>query len=117
MRANLFNLYEEIEKTFPDGLSKLSAKSDRCNTDKAFPGGPTRDIYNPFRDIYLKAMKRYDELNTELEPFKVCERDANRSKMGKQTSTPGSEKRGSDHGVAEEVGKGKRKKTKRQRRR
>ena len=77
VRAELLKLYKEIEATFPDGLSKQSAKADRRNTHEAFPGGPTRDIYEPIRDIFLKAEEKYDERNTELVPFKVSEWDAN----------------------------------------
>ena len=73
VRTELLKLYQEIEATFPDDLSKLSAKADRRNTHEAFPGGPTRDIYKPIRDIFLKAEKKYDERNTELGPFKVSE--------------------------------------------
>jgi hypothetical protein len=109
VRAVLRNLYQEIEETFPDGLSKLSATAGRHNTREAFPGGPKEDIYGPIQDTFLRAKVGYDNMNTKLESFKVSEKDVNGLKTGKQMSRRISGKRRADDGVAEErEGKGKR---------
>ena len=115
VRAMLANLYREIEEMLPDGLSRLSAKADRCNTREAFPGGPKKDIYGiPIQDIFLEAKVGYENANAKLEKFKVSEKDANSLKMGKQMSRRVSGKRRADDGIAEdEEGEGKGKRTRR----
>ena len=71
VRAMLSELYQEVEGTFFDGFTKLSAKADRCNTHEAFPGGPTEDIYEPIKDTFLMAKLKFNNDNIELESFKV----------------------------------------------
>jgi hypothetical protein len=112
VRAMLRDFYQEIEETFPDGLSKLSATADRRNTREAFPGGPKEDIYGPIQDTFLEAKVGYDNENTKLERFKVSKKDGNNLKTGKQMSRRISGKRRADDGVAEE-GEGKGKRTRR----
>jgi hypothetical protein len=68
VRTLLLKLYQDLEKSFPDGLPKLSSPANPAS-GAAFPGGPTGDIYQPIKDLFLKAKDVHKD--TELVSFKV----------------------------------------------
>ena len=104
VRAKLLGLYEEIDATFPDGLSKLQYQQKPTDVIRMRHSPVVqRWIYIILSGIYILKEEGYDEDNSKLEPFKVSERDANRLKMGEQTSAPDS---GTRHGLFEEVREG-----------
>ena len=83
VRTKLLGLYEEIEATFPDGLSKLQYQKKPTDVIRMRHSPVVqRWIYINLSGIYILKEEGYDEDNSELEPFKVSERDANRLKMG-----------------------------------
>jgi hypothetical protein len=63
VRILLLNLYQDLEKSFPDGLPMLSSPANPAS-GAAFPGGPTGDIYQPIKDLFLKAKEVHKD--TEL---------------------------------------------------
>jgi hypothetical protein len=67
VRIWLLKLYQDLEKTFPDGLPMLSSPVNPAS-GAAFPGGPVSDIYQPIKDLFLAAKDAYKD--TELVPFK-----------------------------------------------
>ena len=104
VRYTLADLYEEIERTFPDCHSRLSEAADQRNTQEAFPGGPTRQIYEPIKDTLLIGKAVYDN-NIKLESFKVSsEEDSDGLKKGKRRLTAG-ERAGDDGAVEDPKGK------------
>ena len=68
VRTLLLEVYHNLEKTFPDGLSKLSDKAQvhQNGHHVAFPGGPEADIHKPIQDAFLTAKEKYDSSKTEL---------------------------------------------------
>jgi hypothetical protein len=68
VRILLLEIFRNLEKTFPDGLSKLSDKAQvyQDGHHVAFPGGPEADIHKPIQDAFLTAKKRYESRKTEL---------------------------------------------------
>jgi hypothetical protein len=68
VRILLLKLYRDLEKSFPDGLPMLSSPANPAS-GAAFPGGPTGDIYQPIKDLFLKAKDVHKD--TELVSFKV----------------------------------------------
>jgi hypothetical protein len=67
VRTLLLTLYQDLEKTFPDGLPMLSSPANPAS-GAAFPGGPVSDIYQPIKDLFLAAKDVYND--TKLMPFK-----------------------------------------------
>lgn len=68
VRLWILNFYRNLEKTFPDGLAKLSEKA-QAHSDghhDAFPGGPDEGIYNPIQDAFLGGKELYESCKTEI---------------------------------------------------
>ena len=64
----LKKFYHHLERTFPDGLGKLSEKA-QAHPDghhDAFPGGPDEGIYKPIQDAFLQAKELYESRKTEI---------------------------------------------------
>jgi hypothetical protein len=68
VRTLLLKIYHNLEKTFPDGFSKLSDKAQVHQNGHrvAFPGGPEADIHKPIQDAFLMAKEEYCSRKTEL---------------------------------------------------
>jgi hypothetical protein len=68
VRVLLKNIYRNLEKTFPNGLGKLSerAQAHTNGHHDAFPGGPGEDIYKPIQDAFLAAKEEYERHKIEI---------------------------------------------------
>ena len=68
VRLWVMKFYHDLERTFPDGLGKLSEKA-QVHPDghhDAFPGGPDEGIYKPIQDAFLQAKELYESRKTEI---------------------------------------------------
>ena len=77
VRDLILTTYLNLEKTFPDGLGKLSEKA-QAHPDghhDSFPGGPEEDIYKPIQDAFIEAEEFYGSRKTEIVPVRAGERD------------------------------------------
>ena len=70
VRLWLLKFYRDLEKTFPDGLGKLSEKAQAYpdGHHDAFPGSPddSEAIYKLIQDAFLEVKELYELRKTEI---------------------------------------------------